>query len=115
MSAQNKLQRISLEKVPKLISTFFAFVHLDSKSPKVPFLIGLLCVGSTIWTFRHDISLFRVMGKIAIYRFHYVVEAPSQEAVEDYFKDIGFAFWNRIEIRQVKPAEEIIKAVIEKS
>lgn len=55
------------------------------------------------------------MGKIAIYRFHYVVEAPSQEAVEDYFKDIGFAFWNRIEIRQVKPAEEIIKAVIEKS
>jgi hypothetical protein len=45
----------------------------------------------------------------------YIVEASSQEAVEDYFKDIGFAFWNTIEIRQVKPVEEIIKAIVEKS
>jgi hypothetical protein len=45
----------------------------------------------------------------------YIVEASSQEAVEDYFKNIGFAFWNSIEIRQVRPAEDIIKAVVEKS
>ena len=45
----------------------------------------------------------------------YIVEASSQEAVEDYFKDIGFAFWNSIEIRQVRPVEEIIKVIIEKS
>jgi hypothetical protein len=45
----------------------------------------------------------------------YIVEAPSQEAVENYFKDIGFAFWNTIEIRQVRPVEEIIKAIVEKS
>ena len=45
----------------------------------------------------------------------YIVEASSQEAVEDYFKDIGFAFWNTIEIRQVKPVEEIIKAIVKKS
>jgi hypothetical protein len=45
----------------------------------------------------------------------YIVEASSQEAVEDYFKDIGFAFWNSIEIRQVKPVEEIIKAIVKKS
>jgi hypothetical protein len=43
------------------------------------------------------------------------VEASSQEAVEDYFKEIGFAFWNTIEIRQVRPVEDIIKAVVEKS
>jgi hypothetical protein len=46
--------------------------------------------------------------------FHFV-ETSSQEAVEDYFKDICFAFWNSIEIRQVRPAEDIIKAVVEKS
>lgn len=45
----------------------------------------------------------------------YIVEAPSQEAVESYFRDIGFAFWNSIEIRQVRPAEDIIKAIVEKS
>jgi hypothetical protein len=27
----------------------------------------------------------------------------------------GFAFWNNIGIRQVRPAEDIIKAVVEKS
>ena len=45
----------------------------------------------------------------------YIVEASSQEAVEEYFKDIGFVFWNSIEIRQVRPVEDIIKAVVEKS
>ena len=44
----------------------------------------------------------------------YIVEAPSQTAVEDYFKEIGFAFWNDVEIRQVKPVEDVLKS-IEKS
>jgi len=44
----------------------------------------------------------------------YIVEAPSQTAVEDYFKEIGFAFWNDVEIRQVKLVEDVLKS-IEKS
>ena len=44
----------------------------------------------------------------------YIVEASSQEVVEDYFKDAGFAFWNSIEIRQVRPVEDIIKAIVKK-
>lgn len=40
-----------------------------------------------------------------------IVEAPSQFAIEDYFKEIGFAFWNNIEIRQVKPVEDVVRSV----
>lgn len=41
----------------------------------------------------------------------YIVEAPSQAAVEDYFKETGFAFWNDIEIRQVKAVEDVVKSI----
>jgi len=44
----------------------------------------------------------------------YIVEAPSQPAVEDYFREIGFAFWNNVEIRQVRPVEDVVRS-IEKS
>ena len=39
----------------------------------------------------------------------FILEAPSQQAVENYFTEIGFAFWNSVEIRQVKPVEDVIK------
>ena len=42
----------------------------------------------------------------------YVVEAPSQQAVESYFIETGFAFWNSVEIRQAKLVEDVIKKVI---
>ena len=41
----------------------------------------------------------------------FILEAPSQQAVENYFTEIGFAFWNSVEIRQVKPVEDVIKKV----
>jgi len=41
----------------------------------------------------------------------YIVDAPSQLALEDYFREIGFAFWNDIEIRQVKPVEDVLKGI----
>jgi len=44
----------------------------------------------------------------------YIIEAPPQLAIEDYFKEIGFAFWNNVEIRQVKPVEDVVRS-IEKS
>ena len=64
---------------------------------------------------KHNVPVLSAWTSVLDHLVFYVVEAPSQEAVEDYFKDIGFAFWNSIEIRQVKPAEDIIKAIVEKS
>jgi hypothetical protein len=64
---------------------------------------------------KHGVHVFSAWTSVLDHLIFYIVEASSQEAVEEYFKDIGFAFWNSIEIRQVRPAEDIIKAVIEKS
>jgi len=64
---------------------------------------------------KHGVHVLTAWTSILEHLVFYIVEASSQEAVEDYFKDIGFAFWNTIEIRQVKPVEEIIKAIVEKS
>lgn len=41
----------------------------------------------------------------------FIVDAPSQQSVESYFIEIGFAFWNTIEIRQVKLVEDVIKKI----
>jgi len=64
---------------------------------------------------KHGVHVLSAWNSVLDHLIFYVVEAPSQEAVENYFKDIGFAFWNSIEIRQVTPAEDIIKAVVEKA
>lgn len=42
------------------------------------------------------------------YLIFYVVGAPSEQAVEDYFKETGFAFWNGIAIRQVTAVEDVV-------
>jgi predicted PP-loop superfamily ATPase len=32
-------------------------------------------------------------------------------AVEEYFKEIGFAFWNNVEILQVKNVEDVLRRI----
>jgi hypothetical protein len=64
---------------------------------------------------KHGVQVLSAWTSVLDHLVFYIVEASSQEAVEAYFKDIGFAFWNKIEIRQVRPVEEIINAVVEKS
>ena len=64
---------------------------------------------------KHGVHVLSAWTSVLDHLVFYVVEAASQEAVEGYFKDIGFVFWNSIEIRHVRPAEDIIKAVVEKS
>jgi hypothetical protein len=64
---------------------------------------------------KHGVQVLSSWTSVLEHVIFYIVEASSQEAVEGYFKDIGFAFWNNIEIRQVRPVEDIIKAVVEKS
>ena len=63
----------------------------------------------------HGVHVVSAWTSVLDHLIFYIVEAPSQEAVENYFKDIGFSFWNTIEIRQVKPAEDIINTIFEKS
>ena len=42
-----------------------------------------------------------------------IVDAPSQQAVESFLMESGFAFWNTVEIlTQVQPVEDVIKRVV---
>jgi hypothetical protein len=63
---------------------------------------------------KHGMKILSAWTSTLEHLVFYIVEAPSQAAVEDYFKEIGFAFWNNVEIRQVKPVEDVLRG-IEKS
>jgi len=63
---------------------------------------------------KHGIKVLSAWTSTLDHLIFYIVEAPSQPAVEDYFREIGFAFWNNVEIRQVRPVEDVLKN-IEKS
>lgn len=63
---------------------------------------------------KHGIKILSAWTSVLDHLIFCIVEAPSQVAVEDYFKEIGFAFWNNVEIRQVKLVEDVLKG-IEKS
>jgi len=61
---------------------------------------------------KHKIKVVSAYTSILDHLIFYVVEAPSQQAVENYFIDIGFAFWNNVEIWQVQPVEDVVKKVV---
>jgi hypothetical protein len=43
----------------------------------------------------------------------FIVEAPSQQAIESWLLDAGWASWNNVEIlTQVQPVEDVIKKVV---
>jgi hypothetical protein len=63
---------------------------------------------------KHGVKVLSAWTSVLEHLVFYIIEAPSQTAVEDYFKEIGFAFWNNVEIRQVRPVEDVIKSVVEK-
>ncbi len=58
---------------------------------------------------KHKVKVLSACTTVLDHLVFYVVEAPSQLAVEDYFRDIGFAFWNNVEIRQVRLVEDVLK------
>ena len=60
---------------------------------------------------KHEIKIISAYTSILEHLIFYIVEAPSQVAVENYFMDIGFAFWNNVEIRRVKPVEDVVRSV----
>jgi len=54
---------------------------------------------------KHGIKVLSAWTSTLDHLIFYIVEAPSQKAVEDYFIEIGFVFWNNVEIRLVKLVE----------
>jgi len=61
---------------------------------------------------KHEIKVLSAYTSILDHLIFYVIEAPTQQAVENYFTEIGFAFWNNIEIRQARPVEDVVKKVV---
>jgi len=60
---------------------------------------------------KHDIKVLSAWTSIYEHLVFFIVEAQSQPALEEYFKEIGMAFWNNMEIRQVKSVEETLKRI----
>jgi len=60
---------------------------------------------------RHGVKVLSAWTSVLDHLIFYIVEAPSQPAVEEYFKEIGFAFWNNFEIRLVKLVEDVLKGI----
>lgn len=47
------------------------------------------------------------------HRIFFIVNAPSQQAVESYFLETGYLFWNAVEtLAQVQLLEDVIKRVV---
>lgn len=60
---------------------------------------------------KHDIKVLSAYTSTLDHLMFYIIEAPSQRAIESFLTDVGLAFWNDIEIRLVKPVEEVMKRV----
>jgi len=60
---------------------------------------------------KHGVKVLSAWTSTLDHLIFYILEAPSQLAVEEYFKEIGFAFWNNVEIRQVKLVEDVLRGI----
>jgi len=60
---------------------------------------------------KHGIKVLSAWSPVLDHLIFYTVEAPTQRAVEDYFIEIGFAFWNKLEIRQVRLVEDVLRSI----
>ncbi len=60
---------------------------------------------------KHEIKILTAVVSPLEHLILYVVDAPSQKAVERYLGEVGFAFFNNIEIRQVEFMEDVLKTL----
>jgi len=58
---------------------------------------------------KHKIKILSAVASVMDHRIFYVIESDSQMEVEEYLKEIGYAFWNNIEIKQVSFIEDVFK------
>ena len=62
---------------------------------------------------KHGIKVLSAYTSTLEHKVFFIIDAPSQQAVESYLTEIGFAFWNSIEIlTQVQLVEDVIKRVV---
>ena len=57
----------------------------------------------------HDIKVIAAVYPPLEHEIFYIVEAPSHKAVERYLKEVGYASYNKIKIRHVKPMEKALE------
>ena len=55
---------------------------------------------------KHGVDVLNAWSPSLEHQMFWIVEAPSQKAVEEYFTEIGFALWNKLEIQKVEIHEE---------
>lgn len=60
---------------------------------------------------KHQINILIAVFSQLEHLIIYVVEAPNHKAVERYLRDIGLAFYNKIEIREVEFIEDAFKTL----
>ena len=53
-------------------------------------------------TKKHGVNVVSIWSPTREHQTFWIVKAPSQKAVEDYFKEIGFTLWNKLEIQPIK-------------
>ena len=58
---------------------------------------------------KHRIKILSGVVSLLDHRIFYVIESSSQMELEEFLKDIGYAFWNSIEIKQVQFVEDVLK------
>lgn len=59
----------------------------------------------------HQINILAAVFSQLEHLIIYTVEAPSHKAVERYLRDVGFSFYNHIEIREVEFMEDALKTL----
>ena len=62
---------------------------------------------------KYGVNILSAYASTIEHKTFYIVEASSLKSVENYFIEIGFAFWNAIEISQVIPMEDVIRKITE--
>lgn len=62
---------------------------------------------------KHGINVLSGWTSTLSHLIFFIVEAPSQQAIESWLIDAGWASWNTVEIlTQVQPVEDVIKKVV---
>jgi hypothetical protein len=60
---------------------------------------------------KHQINILTAVFSQLEHLIVYIVEAPNHKKVERYLRDIGFSFYNNIEIREVEFIEDALKTL----
>lgn len=58
---------------------------------------------------KHGIKILSGVVSLLEHRIYYVMESDSQMELEEYLKEIGYASWNTIKIKQVHFIDDVLK------